>query len=130
MACQSSARGGAAPASVSAADMSALLPEVVGQGSLVTDDQGEVGSLSGGRRCPPYPPRYRAALAFSPLLCPPAYRRPSRAAFPPRGGRRVYHVPHPHPRGLGRVSWPVARRRRARNAEPRPLATHLLVPAC
>src|SRR5919199_850279 len=82
MACQSTARRGAAPASVAAADMSALPPEVVSQGSLVTEDPGEVGSLSGGRCGPPYPPRYRAAFACSPILCPPSYRRPSRAAFP------------------------------------------------
>jgi hypothetical protein len=39
-----------------------------------------------------YPPRYRAAFAFSILLCPPFYRLVSRLAFP-GGERRVYHVP-------------------------------------
>src|SRR5262249_41061292 len=40
------ARPGAAPASISAADMSASLPESVGQGSLVTEDLREVSPLS------------------------------------------------------------------------------------
>src|SRR5262245_5976619 len=46
MECQPGARPGAAPASVAAADISALLPESVGQGSLVTEDQREVSRLS------------------------------------------------------------------------------------
>src|SRR6185312_6198133 len=46
MECQSGVPRGAAPASVAAADMSALLLESVGRGSLVTEDQREVGSLS------------------------------------------------------------------------------------
>src|SRR5260370_39463879 len=46
MACQPRAISGAAPASVAAADISALLPESVGQGSLVTKDQREVCRLS------------------------------------------------------------------------------------
>src|SRR5262245_6706376 len=44
--CQSGARLGAAPASVSAADLSAGLPESVGRGSLVTEDPREVSPLS------------------------------------------------------------------------------------
>ena len=44
--CQSGARPGAAPASISAADISACLPESVGPGSLVTEDLREVSSLS------------------------------------------------------------------------------------
>src|SRR6516165_2017999 len=47
MECQSGARSGAAPAGISAADISACLPESVGQGSLVTEDQREVCPLSG-----------------------------------------------------------------------------------
>src|SRR5712692_2558510 len=46
IACQTEATSGAAPASVAAADISACLPESVGQGSLVTKDQREVGRLS------------------------------------------------------------------------------------
>src|SRR3982751_1066702 len=47
MECQSVARSGAAPAGISAADISACLPLSVGQGSLVTEDQREVCPLSG-----------------------------------------------------------------------------------
>src|SRR6516162_6574965 len=47
MECQSVARSGAAPAGISAADISACLPLSVGRGSLVTEDQREVCPLSG-----------------------------------------------------------------------------------
>src|SRR3954470_17425706 len=43
---QSGARPGAAPASISAADISACLPESVSHGSLVTEDLREVSPLS------------------------------------------------------------------------------------
>ena len=43
---QSGARPGAAPASIAAADISACLPQSVGQGSLVTEDPREVSPLS------------------------------------------------------------------------------------
>src|SRR6202035_2641202 len=46
MECQSGARSGAAPASISAADMSACLPESVDRGPLVTEHPREVGPLS------------------------------------------------------------------------------------
>jgi hypothetical protein len=46
MECQSGVRSGAAPVSISAADISACLPESVGQGSLVTEHLREVGPLS------------------------------------------------------------------------------------
>jgi hypothetical protein len=44
--CQSGARPRAAPASISAADISACLPESVTRGSLVTEDPREVSPLS------------------------------------------------------------------------------------
>src|SRR5215471_2908462 len=44
--CQSGARPGAAPASISAADISACLPESVSRGPLVTGDPREVSPLS------------------------------------------------------------------------------------
>ena len=44
--CQSGARPGAAPASISAADISACPPESVSRGSLVTEDLREVSPLS------------------------------------------------------------------------------------
>src|SRR5205809_7463543 len=46
MECQPGTTSGAAPASACAADISALLPESVGQDSLVTKDQREVCRLS------------------------------------------------------------------------------------
>src|ERR1700730_12977003 len=46
MECQPGTTSGAAPASACAADISALLPESVGQGSLVIKDQREVCRLS------------------------------------------------------------------------------------
>src|SRR4051794_32050864 len=46
MECQSGARLGAAPAGISAADISACLPESVGRGPLVTEDPREVSPLS------------------------------------------------------------------------------------
>ena len=44
--CRSGVRPGAAPASISAADISACLPQSVGRGSLVTEDPREVSPLS------------------------------------------------------------------------------------
>src|SRR5271157_409300 len=46
MECQSGVRSGAAPAGISAADISACLPESVGQGSHVTEHLREVSPLS------------------------------------------------------------------------------------
>src|SRR6516164_10358970 len=46
MECQPGTTSGAAPAGVAAADISACLPESVGQGSLVMKDQREVCRLS------------------------------------------------------------------------------------
>src|SRR5207247_2659222 len=86
MECQPGTRPGAAPASVAAADMSASLPESVGRGSLVTEDQREVcrlsprGDVAGWLN--PYPARYRPAFACSLLLYPPPHRLALRLAFP------------------------------------------------
>src|SRR3989440_8292116 len=86
MECQPGTRSGAAPASVAAADISALLPQSVGQGSLVTEDQREVCRLSpwddvaGWRN--PYPSHYRAAFACSLLPYPLPHRLLLRVAFP------------------------------------------------
>src|SRR5580698_5113820 len=88
MECQSVARLRAAPASVAAADISALLPESVGQGSLVTEDQREVcrlspwGDVAGKRN--PYPTDYRSAFALSLVLYPLPRRLALRFAFPDR----------------------------------------------
>src|SRR5438874_12355536 len=86
MECQPGTRLGAAPAGVAAADISALLPESVGQGSLVTEDQREVCRLSPrgdvAAWLNPYPPHYRAAFACSLLPYPPPHRLLLRVAFP------------------------------------------------
>jgi hypothetical protein len=86
MECQPGTRSGAAPASVAAADISALLPGSVGQGSLVTEDQREVCRLSPrddvAVRLNPYPAHYRPAFACSLLLYPPPLGLASRFAFP------------------------------------------------
>jgi len=86
MECQSGEWPGAAPASVAACDISALPPESVGQGSLVTEDLREVCSLSGGVMWPcgfnSYPAGYRPAFAFSPILYPPPRRLLLRVAVP------------------------------------------------
>src|SRR5262249_58465781 len=102
MECQPGTRSGAAPASVAAADISALPPESVGQGSLVTEDPREVsrlsprGDVARGRN--PYPRYYNTAFACSLLPYPPSHRLLFPVAFPdgettglPRfaaGGRR------------------------------------------
>src|SRR5437763_14513802 len=46
MECQSGVRSGAAPAGISAADLSACPPESVGRGSLVTEHPREVSPFS------------------------------------------------------------------------------------
>src|SRR5207249_11679513 len=89
MECQPGPRSGAAPASVAAADISALLPQSVGQGSLVTEDQREVCRLSprGDVACwlNPYPARYRSAFACSLVPYPPPRGLPLRVAVPAGG---------------------------------------------
>src|SRR4051794_30802168 len=88
MECQSGARPGAAPAGFSAADISALPPGSVGQGSLVTEDHREVGPLSRGVMLPPAQPLsgpLPAGLRLLPDPLPAAPSVPLRATFP-RGG--------------------------------------------
>src|SRR5438046_2679553 len=89
MECQPGTRSGAAPASVVAADISALLHKSVDQGSLVTEDQREVCRLSPwgdvALRRNPYPAHYRPAFACSLLLYPPSQGLALRLAFPADG---------------------------------------------
>ena len=77
---------GAAPASVTAADISASLPEVCLPGSLVMPDQREVCPLSRqgdvALRRNPYPTHYGPAFAFSLHLYPLSRRLALRFAFP------------------------------------------------
>jgi len=113
-------RPGAAPASLSAADISALPPESVGRGSLVTEDHREVSPLSRGMMLPAGSTPVRPATG-RPSLAPGSFTRsPIGApcgALSLAGGLRAYHVPHRYPGGLGRASRPVARHLRQRNAE-------------
>src|SRR5438067_4977694 len=89
MACQPGTRSGAAPASVAAADISALLPKSVGQGSLVTEDQREVCRLSPRSDVAAwlnsYPAHYRSAFACSLVPYPPPRGLPLRVAVPAGG---------------------------------------------
>src|SRR5438445_8326067 len=95
MECQSSTGPGAAPAGVATADISALLPGSVSQGSLVTADPREVSPLSRGVMLPegstPIRPitgrRWLAPSSFT--------RRPIGwpcGSLSLAGGRRAYHV--------------------------------------
>src|SRR5438105_4755254 len=107
MECQSSATSGAAPASVAAADISALLLESVGQDSLVMKDQREVCRLSprGDLATPIRSITDRPSLPPSSLT-----RRPfgfSCESLSRMGRRRAYHVPSLLRCGLGRASPPV-----------------------
>src|SRR4051794_12540795 len=133
MECQSVAGLGAAPAGVTTADISALLPESVGQGSLVTEDHREVSPLSRGvvsLALHPYPDHYRPAFAFSLILYPPPHRLALRLAVPcgrTTGLPRCTDVPK-----VGKVA---ALRRwydicAGGSLEPPDLTTHLLVQAC
>jgi hypothetical protein len=100
--------------------------------------------LADGSR-PSTPEGSQPAYAWSPVptpirpitgrlsLCPSSSaRRPIGSpcgALSQTGGRRVYHVASPKPRGLGPVSTPVARHLRRGSSEPPDLATYLLVQA-
>src|SRR5947208_15633258 len=87
MACQFSVSLVTAPAGVAIADI-CLVSSVGFSNSLVTKDQREVCPLSRGVMLlvlNPYPPRYRAAFAFSLLLYPPSHGLALQSAF--RWGR-------------------------------------------
>src|SRR5262249_11343721 len=94
---------GAAPASIAAADISALPPESVGHGSRVTQDHGEVSPLSWGVMSPGGSTPIRPATG-RPSLPPRSFTRrpigPSCERLSLAGGRRAYHVP-PTYRGWG-----------------------------
>src|SRR6516225_5306579 len=88
------ARPGAAPASISAADISACLPLSVGRGSLVTEDPREVSPLSRrgdvvrGRTHPLSDP-LQVGLGFLPHPFPAASSAPLAGRLPSRGGDGV-----------------------------------------
>src|SRR5262249_11198525 len=102
MQCQSTARPGAAPAGVSAADTSASLPESGGRGSLVNEDQREVSALSRGEMLPSGSTPIRPVTGRR-WLAPSSFTRspiggPS-GLLSLAGGRRAYHVPLTYPGG-------------------------------
>src|SRR5712692_9923777 len=89
MECQPGTTSGAAPASVAAADISALLPKSVGQGSLVTKDQREVCPVSRGVMLPwrtqPLSARLQGGVRVLPPPLPAApWVAPSRTTVPLR----------------------------------------------
>jgi hypothetical protein len=97
MECQSIRSPGGAPAGVSAAVISAFLPESVGRGFLVTKDQREVCPLSRevmlpGGATPVRPVTGRHSLAPSSSTCNPAS---GSCESPSLSGRlQAYHVPY------------------------------------
>src|SRR4051812_19038573 len=94
MECQSGARPGAAPAGISAADISACLPESVGRGSLVTEHPREVSSLSRRGdvvrgRTHPLSDRLPTGIRLLPHPFPAASSAPFAVGLPSRGGDGV-----------------------------------------
>src|SRR4051794_3509950 len=108
MACQS----GAAPASISAADISACLPLSVGQGSLVTEHAREVSPLSRrgnvvrGRIHPRSHP-LQNGFRFLPHPFPAASSASFAVSLPSWGGNGVNSFIFWITRGLGRACRPV-----------------------
>src|SRR5262249_47352620 len=98
MECQSGVHSGAAPASISAADISAYLPWSVGRGSLVTEHSREVSPLSRrgdvlGGRIPPLSGRLPSGIGFLPHPSSAASSAYFAVSLPLRGGQRGYFVP-------------------------------------
>src|SRR3954451_13092795 len=97
MECQSGVRPGAAPASISAADISACPPESVGRGSLVTEHPREVSPLSRRGdvvrgRTHPLSDRLPTGVRFLPHPFPAASSAPFAVGLPSRGRQRGYFV--------------------------------------
>src|SRR3954454_1862369 len=126
MECQSVATSGAAPAGISAADLSACLPWSVGRGSLVTEDQREVCPLS-GRVISPDGSTLIWSVTDQPSLSPSSFTRRligfSCESLSLAGRRRVYHVSPICRGGEGRSYSPVVRHLRREIDEPSNLTT-------
>src|SRR3954451_20115052 len=134
MECQPGVRPGAAPAGISAADMSACLPWSVGRGPLVTEHPREVSPLSRrgdvvrGRTHPLSGP-LQAGVRFLPHPFPAASSASFAVRLPSRGGDGVTSfIPSIIP-GWGRASRPVARHPRRGSLKPPYLATYHLGPS-
>src|SRR6516164_713096 len=132
MECQPGTRSGAAPASVAAADISALLPESVGQGSLVTEDQREVCRLSPGVMSPGGSTPIRSITGRPSLAPSSCTRRPigfSCESLSLRGDDGLTTFRRGYAGGLGRASPPGVRRLRRRSSEPPDLTPYLFGPS-
>src|SRR4051812_31088556 len=132
MECQSTAGPGAAPASISAADISALPPESVGQGSLVTEDHREVSPVSRGVMLPEAQPlsgRLQAGVGLLPDPLPAAPWARLAVRFPWREDDGLTTLHRCTKGGEGRSCSPVVRHLRRGMLEPPDLTTHLLVQA-
>src|SRR4051794_4671964 len=132
MECQSVARSGAAPAGISAADISACLPLSVDRGSLVTEDQREVCALS-GRVISPDGSTLIWSVTDQPSLSPSSFtRRPisvSDESLSLAGRRRAYPVSPRCRGGEGRSYPPVVRHLRRAIDEPSNRTTCRLGPS-
>src|SRR3954449_10241699 len=134
MECQSGVPPGAAPAGISAADISACLPESVGRGSLVTEHPREVSPLSRRGnvvrgRTHPLSGRLPAGVRFLPHPFPAVSSAPFAVGLPSRGGDGVTSFISSITPGEGRAFRPGARHPGRGTLQPPPLATYLLVRA-
>src|SRR6185312_2718118 len=134
MECQSGVRSGAAPAGISAADISACLPLSVGRGSLVMEHPREVSPLSRqgdvvrGRTHPLSDP-LQAGVGFLPHPFPAASSASFAVGLPSRGGDGVTSFTGSIAPGWGRAFGPVARHPRQGNLQPLYLATYRFGPS-
>src|SRR3954451_11438473 len=130
MECQSGVRPGAAPASISAADISACLPESVGQGSLVTEHPREVSPLSRRGdvvrgRTYPLSDRLPSGLRFLPHPSSAASSASFAVRLPSRGDNGVTSFTSSIVPGWGRAYRPVVLHPRQGYSEPLYLTTYL-----
>src|SRR3954462_3239359 len=134
MECQSGARLGAAPAGISAADISACLPESVGRGPLVTEHPREVSPLSRRGdvvrgRTHPRSDRLPGGVCFLPHPSSAASSASFAVRLPSRGDNGVTSFTFSIAPGSGRAFRPVVLHPRQGYSEPLDLTTYLLVQA-
>jgi hypothetical protein len=129
MECQSGMGLGAAPASISAADISACLPESVGQGSLVTEHPRDVSPLSRRGdlvrgRTHPLSGRLPTGVGFFPHPTAAASSAFFAVRLPVRGDNGVTSFIFGITRELGRACRPVVHHPRRGIFEP-PVPDHI-----
>ena len=125
---------GAAPASISAADISACLPESVGHGSLVMKDPREVSPLSRRGdlvrgRTHPLSTRLPSGLSLFPHPSSAASSASFTVRLPLRGDNGVTSFIFGITRELGRAYRPVVHHPRRGTYEPQYLTTYLFGPS-